>query len=137
MKPARYANDEATDSVLNEIRVGVVTTPPAAITHMMALELLRWRDAYETRAIVDASPPAPIPMRLHCPECGKLHDDTVGELANKPHHTHACQHCGNVWRPAVVHTIGVRFLPGFKDQPKTEAPWARDVPTPNPSKESP
>ena len=58
--------------------------------------------------------PEPIPMRLHCPECHQLHEDT-GEFATKPHHTHACQHCGNVWRPAIVPTVGVRFLPGFRD----------------------
>lgn len=57
----------------------------------------------------------PVPMRLHCPECLSLHLD-VGEFATKPHHTHACQECGNVWRPAVVATVGVRFLPGFKNE---------------------
>lgn len=57
-----------------------------------------------------------IPMRLHCPACGELHLDE-GEFATKPHHTHACQGCGAVWRPAVIHTVGVRFLPGFKDSP--------------------
>ena len=56
----------------------------------------------------------PIPIRLACPGCGELHIDE-GEFATKPHHTHACQHCGAVWRPAVVHTVGVRFLPGFKN----------------------
>lgn len=56
----------------------------------------------------------PVPMRLHCPECGELHID-IGEFATKPHHTHACQECGHVWRPAVVNTVGVRFLPGFKN----------------------
>lgn len=56
----------------------------------------------------------PIPMRLTCPECKNLHID-VGEFATKPHHTHACQHCGNVWRPALVNTVGVQFLPGFKN----------------------
>lgn len=55
-----------------------------------------------------------IPMRLHCPACHMLHVDR-GEFALRPHHTHACQGCGNVWRPAIVPTIGVRFLPGFKD----------------------
>ena len=58
--------------------------------------------------------PAPIPMRLTCPQCSVLHVDK-GEHATKPHHTHACQHCGNVWRPAIVSTVGVRVLPGFKD----------------------
>ena len=58
---------------------------------------------------------APIPMRLLCPICGELHVD-AGEFATKPHHTHACQACGHVWRPAIVNTVGVRFLPGFKNE---------------------
>jgi hypothetical protein len=66
----------------------------------------------------------PIPMRIPCPgtverngmqvTCGVLHIDE-GEFATKPHHTHACQACGMVWRPAVVPTVGVRFLPGYKN----------------------
>jgi predicted RNA-binding Zn-ribbon protein involved in translation (DUF1610 family) len=56
----------------------------------------------------------PIPMRLPCPACGRLHIDE-GEFATKLHHTHACQACGMVWRPAIVATVGVRFLPGFKN----------------------
>ena len=56
----------------------------------------------------------PIPMRLTCPACNALHLDD-GEFATKPHHTHACQACGNVWRPAIVATVGVQFLPGFKN----------------------
>ena len=63
----------------------------------------------------------PIPMRLPCPDCGELHIDE-GEFATKPHHTHACQQCGNVWRPAIVETVGVRFLPGFKDKPGMPLP---------------
>lgn len=59
-------------------------------------------------------PIAPVPMLLWCPECGARHVD-VGTFATKPHHTHACQECGMVWRPAIVATVGVRFLPGFKD----------------------
>lgn len=55
----------------------------------------------------------PIPMRLTCEGCGRLHIDE-GEFATKPHHTHACQYCGMVWRPALVPTVGVRFLPGFR-----------------------
>ncbi len=54
------------------------------------------------------------PMLLWCPSCGERHVD--GELfALKPHHTHACQNCGMTWRPAVFDTVGVQFLPGFKD----------------------
>lgn len=57
---------------------------------------------------------APIPMLLMCPACHCRHIDK-GEFATKPHHTHACQRCGMVWRPALVPTVGVQFLPGFKD----------------------
>lgn len=58
-----------------------------------------------------------IPMLLWCPSCHTRHVDQ-GEFAtlDKPHHTHACQHCGMVWRPALGPTIGVQFLPGFKDK---------------------
>lgn len=58
----------------------------------------------------------PIPMLLYCPECSERHID-VGEFETKPHHTHACQSCGLAWRPAIVPTVGVRFLPGFKNAP--------------------
>lgn len=63
----------------------------------------------------------PIPMRLFCDKCGVLHIDE-GEFATKPHHTHACQFCGNVWRPAIVATVGVKFLPGFKNEPASPSP---------------
>lgn len=56
----------------------------------------------------------PIPMILTCPSCNSRHID-VGEFETKPHHTHACQNCGMVWRPAIVCTVGVQFLPGFKN----------------------
>ena len=60
--------------------------------------------------------PAPVPMLLWCPLCGRRHIDR-GAFAERPHHTHACQHCGHVWRPAIVDTVGVAFLPGFHDDP--------------------
>ena len=60
------------------------------------------------------TPLDPVAIRLECPACGELHIDE-GEFATKAHHTHACQSCGAVWRPAVVATVGVRFLPGFKN----------------------
>lgn len=56
----------------------------------------------------------PVPMLLHCPICTARHID-AGLFAIQSHHTHACQSCGHVWRPAVIPTVGVRFLPGFKD----------------------
>jgi predicted RNA-binding Zn-ribbon protein involved in translation (DUF1610 family) len=58
----------------------------------------------------------PIPLLLWCPACGERHVDR-GDFATKPHHTHACQGCGMVWRPALIATVGVQFLPGFKDEP--------------------
>ena len=61
----------------------------------------------------------PMPMRLHCPTCHLLHVD-VGEFATKPHRDHVCQSCGMVWRPALVPTVGVRFLPGHKNKPEEQ-----------------
>jgi rubredoxin len=69
---------------------------------------------------------APIPLRLTCPACGTLHVDE-GEFATKRHHTHACQGCGMVWRPAKADTVGVRFLPGYKND--ETAPTARTMQT--------
>ncbi len=57
-------------------------------------------------------------MLLWCPMCHARHVDE-GDFATHPHHTHACQTCGLTWRPAVVDTVGVAFLPGFKDSPAT------------------
>ena len=55
-----------------------------------------------------------IPMILTCPSCCARHIDEQ-EFAAVPHHTHACQECGMVWRPAKVNTHGVQFLPGYKN----------------------
>ncbi len=68
----------------------------------------------------------PVPMRLPCEKCGELHIDE-GEFATKVHHTHSCQFCGLTWRPAVVPTVGVRFLPGFKQD---EGPALPPLPIP-------
>lgn len=68
------------------------------------------------RSALDAGPStAPVPMLLWCPQCSERHID-IGEFATRPHHTHACQDCGMVWRPALVPTVGVYFLPGFKNE---------------------
>lgn len=56
-----------------------------------------------------------IPMLLHCPQCGERHIDEQ-KFEKVAHHTHACQSCGHVWRPAKVNTHGVRFLPGYKNE---------------------
>ncbi len=57
----------------------------------------------------------PIPMRLPCEGCRELHIDE-GEFATKVHHTYSCQHCGLTWRPTAIATVGVRFLPGFRNE---------------------
>lgn len=62
-------------------------------------------------------PVRPVPMIMYCPACAHRHIDE-GEFAEdggRVHHTHACQYCGTVWRPAIVPTVGVHFLPGFKN----------------------
>lgn len=66
------------------------------------------------------SPSYAIPMILFCPN-GHRHIDE-GEFSEVPHHTHACQKCGIVWRPAKVNTHGVRFLPGYKNEDQTNEP---------------
>lgn len=53
-----------------------------------------------------------LPMLLWCPVCGQRHIDADDMPAHK---THACQYCGMLWRPALIATHGVRFLPGCKD----------------------
>lgn len=58
---------------------------------------------------------APIAMRLRCPSCNEIHVDEP-PWDTKDHHTHACQNCGEVWRPAIENTRGVQFLPGFKNE---------------------
>lgn len=86
----------------------------AAVTHAYVLAALTFIAVRVSQAPRPKAERRPIPMRLPCPECRKLHVDR-GAFATKAHHTHACQFCGHVWRPAVEETVGVRFLPGFKD----------------------
>lgn len=61
--------------------------------------------------------PEPIPMIMFCPLCGGRHIDE-DDFVTKPHRDHACQKCGHVWRPALVPTVGVQFLPGYKNKEK-------------------
>lgn len=68
------------------------------------------------RLVKERAEPAPIAMWLSCPHCKARHIDE-GDFATKPHHTHACQSCGLTWRPSIVPTVGVLFLPGFKNEP--------------------
>lgn len=93
--------------------------PGSLPSETSVMQLLEWH--YEKMAAepsqVWADPASkPIPMILHCPVCHARHIDE-GEFATKSHHSHACQNigCGNVWRPALVPTVGVLALPGFKN----------------------
>lgn len=55
----------------------------------------------------------PIPMVLHCPDCGEQHVDAPDPAIgwdNPPHKTHLCLECGALWRPADVPTEGVKEL---------------------------
>lgn len=54
---------------------------------------------------------APIPMLLACPVCHARHFDE-GEWVVRPHRTHLCASCSNLFRPANVPTVGVAVLPG-------------------------
>lgn len=91
--------------------------------HMRACDALA-----EAQVIIGRETMVPrIPMILFCPGlvnraghaapvvCAARHIDK-GDFATKEHHTHSCQECGFTWRPAVVATVGVQFLPGFKDE---------------------
>jgi hypothetical protein len=56
---------------------------------------------------------APIPMILHCPDCGHQHIDKPEPRTgwkNEPHRTHKCGACGTHWRPADVLTTGVASI---------------------------
>jgi predicted RNA-binding Zn-ribbon protein involved in translation (DUF1610 family) len=81
--------------------------------HLLEMNM-RQSAEHELKVLKASAVVPPIPMRLTCPDCGELHIDE-GEFATKLHHTHSCQNCGLTWRPAVVATVGVRFLPGFKN----------------------
>lgn len=64
----------------------------------------------------------PVPMVLHCPECGKQHlDINDGEVdwSKRRHRTHKCVNtpegantgCGHEWRPHWIYTVGVLRTP--------------------------
>lgn len=98
------------DDIINELRYDYERVEPDEAVRILlgALD--------EARLVASA----PVPMLIWCPMCRRRHID-AGEFATKHHHTHSCQTCGHCWRPAVVATVGVRFLPGFKDEEKPNA----------------
>lgn len=69
--------------------------------------------------IAEESKPSPIPLILYCPMCQERHIDE-GVHATRPHRTHSCQSCGHTWRPAIVPTVGVKYLPGYKNEQPAE-----------------
>lgn len=73
-----------------------------------------WLEGFE-KEIREEAANDPIPLLLWCPCCNTRHIDE-GENALRPHRTHACQNCGALWAVSVVPTVGVRFLPGCKNE---------------------
>lgn len=106
------ANDIPT---ARQLATKILKIAPNKIYDTSPPELAEWVRAVAQIIDDDRMDSEPLHMRLPCPECGEMHVDE-GEFATKKHHTHACQHCGMVWRPALVPTVGVRFLPGFKNE---------------------
>ena len=96
------------DSVTNKI---IIVSDDGSKIIPCSIELLQ-EFVNSHNQLIDAT--QPVPMLLHCPICTVKHVDD-GKFATKPHHTHACQGCGHVWRPAIVNTVGVEYLPGYKN----------------------
>lgn len=99
---------------------GWLVEPIPAANHALITDagreaLARYDAAHPPITHLKPGEPTGIPMLLTCPGCGERHLDE-GEWETRPHHTHACQSCGMVWRPAIVNTVGVRFLPGFRNE---------------------
>jgi hypothetical protein len=132
---------EAAALIRESIRVRATAIEERELIRRLELDCEAWRNRAErfSRTIVEiaaqhtryltsdgqslapAVAAAPVPMILYCPMCAERHVDE-GEFATREHHTHACQRCGHVWRPALVATVGVKFLPGFQNEPEpTEA----------------
>ncbi len=105
-------SDQPGDSLLARIDGVYNLVGEAAATPEMLRALLIDCHAELKRLYVETK--APRSLRLPCERCGEIHIDE-GDFATKPHHTHSCQFCGLTWRPAVFATVGVAFLPGFKN----------------------
>ena len=51
----------------------------------------------------------PIKLLLICPVCGRQHVD-YGVWAARIHTSHLCEHCGIIWKPCLMPTVGVMAL---------------------------
>ncbi len=50
----------------------------------------------------------PIPIKAVCPQCNERH---VDRNETRLHHKHLCEHCGHIWSPHTLHTVGVDWDP--------------------------
>lgn len=99
----------------NHTREDSPLNPCAVCINLMTREqLIAYAAELKSNASELKSEDEVIEMVLFCPMCQTRHLDE-GKFAMKLHHTHACQSCGFVWRPAKQYTIGVQFLKGFKN----------------------
>jgi hypothetical protein len=108
MSDTEFALRHLAEDIRNALDNACQVPPDFEVTFELERRLREYRDT------LLACEAPPVPMILTCPACGARHIDE-GDFATKRHHTHACQSCGMVWRPAVAATVGVRFLPGFKN----------------------
>ncbi|MDP3271115.1 MAG: hypothetical protein Q8M49_04575, partial [Limnobacter sp.] len=62
----------------------------------------------------------PLDVVLHCPACKLQHIDGYEDSGwtNKPHRTHKCHGCGELWTAADTNTNGVRAV-----KPGSSATW--------------
>lgn len=107
-------DERVSELALRLVAPGAFPQISASEGHELSEAIVSMCGALERGSLSREIAPSPVPMLLWCPKCGERHID-VGEFATKVHHTHACQNCGLCWRPAVVPTCGVQFLPGFKN----------------------
>ncbi len=114
------------DKIMSIIDDGFRSGGPLAAV-ALALETLfesKAREALEGRTLPELVP-QPMKQVIYCPlsakcecgrprMCGARHVDK-GDFATKPHHTHSCQECGGSFRLQKEATVGVAFIPEFKD----------------------
>lgn len=110
---APSVSNKTADELASELK-GARLASGAKDGERLSTAIVSFGERVRAQAFKEASE-KPVPMLLWCPQCSARHYDE-GEFETKVHHTHACQTCGHVWRPALVATVGVRFLPGFRNK---------------------